>query len=293
MFTSLIGIQGNFYEYNNMSKNNMKKNQSSDSDSDSGDRRAEVWNSFGFSQIVQEDKFWPQSLSKVAEEYINIVERVNVPEPSCGTIMFNYLEKERVLSELREKAYYCNEEEFNVQLENLSKDVTFEKKYTHQEFQKEISDATASPMDDIYHRSVYYNIWRLPYYLAALVGNARPLDSDKELSEWAQELIQRVRKPLTFQTANKFQQNLINCLDDLTDETQKKYIAVAKRKLVRFHTRLTNKAVSSNKAGLKTLANEINNSHVLEKIAKDFTPLRLQKELQTECTNLKSAILAN
>ena len=34
----------------NMSKNNMKKNQSSDSDSDSGDRRAEVWNSFGFSQ---------------------------------------------------------------------------------------------------------------------------------------------------------------------------------------------------------------------------------------------------
>ena len=132
----------------------------------------------------------------------------------------------------------------------MSKNVTFEKKYTHEEFQKEISDVTASPMDDIYHRSMYYKIWRLPYYLAALVGNARALDSDKELPDWAQELISSVRKPLTFQTTNKFQSNLINCLDDITDETQKKYIAVAKRKLARFHARLTSRAVSSNKASL-------------------------------------------
>ena len=113
-----------------------------------------------------------------------------------------------------------------------------------------ISAYESGPMNDIYHRCLYYNIWRLPYYLAALVGNAQPLDSDKELPDWAQKLISRVREPLTFQTSNTFQSNLINCLDELTDETEKKYIAVAKRKLARFYTRLTSKTVSSNKASL-------------------------------------------
>ena len=134
----------------------------------------------------------------------------------------------------------------------------------------------SSAMDHRYHKCLYYSIWRLPYYLAALVGNARPLDSDKELPDWARELISRVREPLTFQTSDKLHMNLINCLDELTDETQKKYIAVAKRKLTRFHNRLTSRAVSSNKASLEALAKEINNCNVLEKVAKDFSPLRLQ-----------------
>ena len=101
MFNNHFTGQSNYYEYDNTSFVGIYNDYSSDSGGGRIEKRAKKWNSFGFSQIVEEDKFWPQSLSEVGAIYTNIAGRVEVPEPSCGAIMFDYLEKERVFSELK------------------------------------------------------------------------------------------------------------------------------------------------------------------------------------------------